>query len=181
MFRSGPLRMGYKRGYTFCWGAFGTLRENTIWLIENVIFGENCSKIWFCMIFSRKIQKNIKKDARIQQKWENGPPRWAKVNQRAPKVSQRKPSGSQNGVKWGQKGAKGCQKAAKVKPKGDQNALKSGCSKKVAKSDAQGGYHPLFLGVILASFSIKNLWKNRCGNSHQKSEENRRNAMRKMR
>ena len=30
MFRSGPLRMGYKRRCTFCWGAFGTLRENTI-------------------------------------------------------------------------------------------------------------------------------------------------------
>ena len=40
MFRSGPLRIGYKRGCLFCWGAFGALRESAIWLPENVTFNE---------------------------------------------------------------------------------------------------------------------------------------------
>ena len=180
MFRSGPLRMGYKRGCTFCWGAFGTLRENTIWLIENVIFGENCLKIWFCMIFSEKIWKNTKKEARIQQKWENGLPGWAKVSQRAPKVSQKGAKGSQKGAKGSQKAAKGSQKGAKGEPTGDQNASKSRPSEKVAKKGAKKGAPGFIFGAILEPFSVKNRWKNRCKNRCRKSHENIRKSMPKL-
>ena len=154
----GPWRMGYKRGCTFCWGAFGTLRENTIWLTDNLIFSENCLKIWFCMIFSTKIPKNTKKEAGIQQKWENGAPGWAKVSQRAPKVSQ----------KW-----------AKREPKGRQN--EPGTSKrtpcgKVLIFDAQRGERQ---NMILEPFwlhfgpkSIKNAIQKSLTNRYRKSREN---------
>ena len=68
MFRSGPLRIGYKRGCLFCWGAFGALRESAIWLPENVTFNEKYIIKRFSLTFSLKINKNMENEARIQQK-----------------------------------------------------------------------------------------------------------------
>ena len=145
MFRSGPWRVGYKRRCTFCWGAFDSLRENTIWLNENVIFKENYLRIRFCTIFSWKIQQDMKNLDRIQQKWENGSlgeqkwskgyqkwakghQKWAKreptgaksepkVSQREPKVSQWEPKVSQREPRVSQWEPKGSQKWAKGRPK----------------------------------------------------------------
>ena len=166
MFRSGPLRIGYKRGCLFCWGAFGALRESAIWLPENVTFNEKYIIKRFSLTFSLKIDKNMENEARIQQKWENGSPgeqKWSKGHQKWAKGHQkwakREPKGAKSepaGAKSEPTGAKREPKVSQIQHKININQHKRQGLEKGVKKVVPSYAHLMLLGSFWSNFPSKN-------------------------
>ena len=152
--------------------AYAILWDIAIWLTNNLIFSDNFQKIRFYIRLSSKIPKNMKKDARRPQKWENRAPGCPKVSPRAPKVSQRVPKVSQKGAKGSQKWTKGEPRGGKSEPKVSQIQHKINIKNRIAKRELKRSPHRDSPGPFWEPFSIKIRWKNRCENRWRKSDEN---------
>jgi hypothetical protein len=139
-------------GWTFCWGAFGTLRDNTIWLISSWVLNETYLKTMLFHLIFNEIRRNGTKMTPGDAESEKMAPR---VSIKEPEGAKRVPIGAKSeptGSQQSPKGASWSQKGIKSEPKGDQNASTNRSSEKVVKMDPKWCVPLMLFGSVLKYF-----------------------------